>query len=355
MGIARVKQENQQPFSIYLLPSAAFLWNAEASSSTIAKQNRYSQMNMKPPMEVVAGVEAPLVSLPRSASALLQGLGKSQLAQDPPPNMGVLCCPSFLSCALSICCPFSWLGSCRIVNEKEGALLLTFGKFTTVIKQPGCYFLNPCGTTLTKVSTKQQTTDLPNVKLLDLKGNPVVVSGVVFWQIEGIKASVLNVENVYRYVNTTAMATLKQVVSKYPYEEDHDHVFGSKSGATSSKPGLSLKTEAAQVARELKDVLQDRLAHAGVSVIFQHDGSFLRSRDCPSHACQTTGRSHGQGPQAYCEGSRGHLRRRGESIAGERSSDVSSRENESGDEPTDRDLRRPKSPAYTLSLLEMMI
>jgi regulator of protease activity HflC (stomatin/prohibitin superfamily) len=130
-----------------------------------------------------------------------------------------------------------------------------------------CYFLNPCGTTLTKVSTKQQTTDLPNVKLLDLKGNPVVVSGVVFWQIEGIKASVLNVENVYRYVNTTAMATLKQVVSKYPYEEDHDHVFDSPSGAGGSKPGLSLKTEAAQVARELKDVLQDRLAHAGVSVI----------------------------------------------------------------------------------------
>jgi len=218
-------------------------------------------------MEVVAGVEAPLVSLPRSASALLQGQGKSQLAQDPPPNMGVLCCPSFLSCALSICCPFSWLGSCRIVNEKEGALLLTFGKFTTIIKEPGCYFLNPCGTTLSKVSTKQQTTDLPNVKLLDLKGNPVVVSGVVFWQIEGIKASVLNVQNVYQYVNTTAMATLKQVVSKYPYEEDHDPVLDSPSGSTSKTKGLSLKTEAAQVARELKDVLQDRLAHAGVSVI----------------------------------------------------------------------------------------
>merc|ERR1712224_1074758 len=266
MGIARVKQENQQPFSIYLLPSAAFLWNAEASSSTIAKQNRYSQMNMKPPMEVVAGVEAPLVSLPRSASALLQGQGKSQLAQDPPPNMGVLCCPSFLSCALSICCPFSWLGSCRIVNEKEGALLLTFGKFTTIIKEPGCYFLNPCGTTLSKVSTKQQTTDLPNVKLLDLKGNPVVVSGVVFWQIEGIKASVLNVQNVYQYVNTTAMATLKQVVSKYPYEDDDSHL-GSPSGSNTRGHGLSLKTEAAQVARELKDVLQDRLAHAGVQVI----------------------------------------------------------------------------------------
>jgi hypothetical protein len=90
---------------------------------------------MKAPKEIVAGVEAPLVSLPRSASALLQG--KAQVNEDPPPNMGVLCCPSALSCIMSLVCPFSWLGSCRIISEKEGALLLTFGKFTTVIKQPG--------------------------------------------------------------------------------------------------------------------------------------------------------------------------------------------------------------------------
>merc|ERR1712100_20649 len=96
-------------------------------------------------------------------------------------------------------CPFSWLGACRVVSEKEGALLLTWGKYTSVVKEPGIYFLNPCGTSLNKVSTKQQTTDLPNVKLLDLKGNPVVVSGVVFWSIVGVKAAVLNVENVYRY------------------------------------------------------------------------------------------------------------------------------------------------------------
>merc|ERR1719158_2369925 len=63
------------------------------------------------------------------------------------------------------------------------------------------------------------------------------------------------------------MATLKQVVSKYPYEEDHDPVLDSPSGSTSKTKGLSLKTEAAQVSRELKDVLQDRLAHAGVRVI----------------------------------------------------------------------------------------
>ena len=208
---------------------------------------------------VASGVEAQGAA-PGSAYATY---GASEIALDPTNSAAEFCCPSPLSCFLSLICPFSWLGSCRVLNEKEGALLLTWGKFTTVVKQPGIYCLNPCGTTLARVSTKQQTTDLPNVKLLDLKGNPVIVSGVVFWQIEGVKAALLNVESVYRYVNTTAMATLKQVVSKYPYESDEDGGHGSPS----TNHGLSLKTEAAQVSRELKDVLQDRLAHAGVKVI----------------------------------------------------------------------------------------
>merc|ERR1719158_2752045 len=209
---------------------------------------------LNPPaqQEVVAGME------------VAYDQGQPQVEVDPPHSTAAFCCPSFLSLALSLVCPFSWLGSCRVVNEREGALLLTWGKFTSVVKEPGCYVLNPCGTTLSKVSTKQQTTDLPNVKLLDLKGNPVVVSGVVFWQVEGVKASLLNVENVYQYVNTTAMATLKQVVSKYPYEDDEIHI---DEATGSHSKGLSLKTEAAQVSRELKDVLQDRLAHAGVRVI----------------------------------------------------------------------------------------
>jgi len=178
---------------------------------------------------------------------------KTVLVEDPPMSQANFCCPSPLSMALSIICPCGWLGACKVLNEKEGGLLLTWGKFTSVLTTPGIYCINPVGTTVSRVSTKQQTTDLPDVKLLDLKGNPVIVSGVVFWQIHSIKASILNVENVYRYVNTTAMAVLKQVVSKYPYEDDEG--------------GHSLKTEAAHVGQELANELQNRLAHAGVKVI----------------------------------------------------------------------------------------
>jgi len=212
------------------------------------------KMEAPQPIDAVAsGMEVPTTQY-----------GRAEISHDPPYSAANFCCPSFLSAMMSIICPFSWLGACRVLNEKEGAMLLTWGKFSSVVTEPGCYVLNPCGTSLSKVSTKQQTTDLPNVKLLDLKGNPVVVSGVVFWQVEGVKASLLNVENVYQYVNTTAMATLKQVVSKYPYEDDEIHI---DEATGSHSKGLSLKTEAAQVSRELKDVLQDRLAHAGVRVI----------------------------------------------------------------------------------------
>jgi len=212
------------------------------------------KMQAPQPIDAVAsGMEVPTTQY-----------GRAEISHDPPYSAANFCCPSFLSAMMSIICPFSWLGACRVLNEKEGAMLLTWGKFSSVVTEPGCYVLNPCGTSLSKVSTKQQTTDLPNVKLLDLKGNPVVVSGVVFWQVEGVKASLLNVENVYQYVNTMAMATLKQVVSKYPYEDDEIHI---DEATGSHSKGLSLKTEAAQVSRELKDVLQDRLAHAGVRVI----------------------------------------------------------------------------------------
>lgn len=141
-----------------------------------------------------------------------------------------------------------------MINEKEAGLILTWGRFTTVLKKPGLYCVNPCGTHIGISSLKQQTTNLPDVKLLDLKGNPVIVSGVVFWQVHSVKAAQLEIENVYQYVNTTALATLKQVVSKYPYEADE-------------QGGHCLKTEAAEVSAQMTNVLQGKVAGAGVKVL----------------------------------------------------------------------------------------
>merc|ERR1712118_645816 len=147
------------------------------------------------------------------------------------------------------------LVGCVLRRQREGGRFASdVGQVHVGAHDPGIYCINPCGTSLKKITLKQQATELPNVKLLDLRGNPVVVSGVVFWQVHSIKAAVLNVESVYQYVQTSASAVLKQVVSKYPYEDDDNG-------------GHSLKTEAAAVSQEMTNVLQDRLAHTGVRVI----------------------------------------------------------------------------------------
>ena len=68
-----------------------------------------------------------------------------------------------------------------------------------------------------------------------------------------LQAALLNVEDVEQYVKTSAMAVLKQIVSRYPYEDDAG--------------GQSLKSEAAAFGSQLKGELQKRVNNAGVCIV----------------------------------------------------------------------------------------
>lgn len=63
------------------------------------------------------------------------------------------------------------------------------------INLPGLYCLNPIGIKETRVSTKLESIDLPNVKVADAKGNPVLVSGVVRYRVTNAILASLEVEN----------------------------------------------------------------------------------------------------------------------------------------------------------------
>ena len=49
--------------------------------------------------------------------------GRAEISHDPPYSAANFCCPSVLSAIMSIICPFSWLGACRVLHEKEGAMV----------------------------------------------------------------------------------------------------------------------------------------------------------------------------------------------------------------------------------------
>jgi len=166
---------------------------------------------------------------------------------------GSLCCPDLLSCCLSFAFPCGWCGSCATVDEKTERVLLNFGKYFATIREPGCYCWNPCGVSSRIVLTSRSAIDLLQVKVADARGNPLMVSGVVTYQIVDARKAALDVPETKSYINTQGLAVMKKIASMYPYEaKEGEH---------------SLKTEASRLRLQMIELLQDRVTPAGIQVI----------------------------------------------------------------------------------------
>jgi regulator of protease activity HflC (stomatin/prohibitin superfamily) len=165
-----------------------------------------------------------------------------------------LCCPSFLSCFCSTVCPCVWCGGCTTVTEKTEMVLLNFGKYMGVLRLPGCYCYNPFGTTTREISTARAAIDLMSVKVADAKGNPLVVSGVVTYQVVDSRKAALDVQDVRSFIQTQGLAVMKRVASLYPYDskDPNEH---------------SLKTEANRLSKQMIELLQERCNVAGVLIV----------------------------------------------------------------------------------------
>ncbi len=149
--------------------------------------------------------------------------------------------------------PITILTSWVIVKPLEEAVLLSWGKFSRIIKTPGLYWVNLWGRSVIKISTKKQALDIPRSVVADGNGNPILVAGVITFRfVDSFKAA-LEVEAAPDYVKTQALAVLKQLCSRYPYE--------AKDGAE------SLKSEAMEIGAEMVKLLQTKVDVAGAEVI----------------------------------------------------------------------------------------
>ncbi len=148
--------------------------------------------------------------------------------------------------------PITLLGSWVVVHPQEEKILLFWGELKKVIKDPGLYFSLLWGRTVISVSTKRQTFDLHRTVVADGNGNPIVIAGVCTYQVSDSIKAALSVEKYQEFLKTQAMAVLKQVSSKYPYE---------------SASGHSLKNEAKEIGGEMVTLLQSKVKDAGISIV----------------------------------------------------------------------------------------
>lgn len=110
---------------------------------------------------------------------------------------------------------------CFSVQEREEAVLLSYGKYAGTIQEPGMHFSNCWGREIITISTAKLSTDLPNTKVIDKDGNPVMVSGVVFYHFKDTKKAAIDILDRQTFVSDQAAVVLKQIVSQYPYD-NHD-------------------------------------------------------------------------------------------------------------------------------------
>eukprot|EP00122_Pirum_gemmata_P008853 Pgem_evm1s8172 len=111
-----------------------------------------------------------------------------------------------------------------------------------------------CGRSMRVISTKRQTIDLCNTKVVDLTGKPIEVSAVVTYEVSDSKKALLAIERFDVFVKQQASAVLKRTLSQFHYENSDPEI-------------PDLRSETSHVTGIMVANLQKRCDVAGVRIV----------------------------------------------------------------------------------------
>jgi regulator of protease activity HflC (stomatin/prohibitin superfamily) len=118
-----------------------------------------------------------------------------------------------------IFCPLNVVCGWQTVNQREVVISEYCGVITQVRDIPGLYQQPCCGLAERRVTTAIQSLDLPNTKIVDLNGSPLMVSAIVNYQVEVPLKAIYNVEHYTKYVEINAQAVVKSVIGQHSYND----------------------------------------------------------------------------------------------------------------------------------------
>lgn len=148
-------------------------------------------------------------------------------------------------------------GGFFIVHPNEAKVFTYFGRYAGSCRSSGFHWTNP----LTKrktVSLKARNFGSQVLKVNDALGNPIEIGAIVVWRVTDSAKALYNVDDYENFVTIQSETALRVLASRFPYD----------AGAPNpgEQPKHSLRGSQDEVATELKDELQIRLAVAGVTV-----------------------------------------------------------------------------------------
>lgn len=140
-----------------------------------------------------------------------------------------------------------------IVQPNQANVITFFGRYLGVIRKSGFYLSVPFSTRR-RVSLRVRNFNSAKLKVNDVGGNPIEIAAVVVFSVVDSAKALFEVDEYETFVEIQSETALRHVASKYPYDQPD----GS---------GFSLRANTEEIALELTEELQKRLAIAGVKVI----------------------------------------------------------------------------------------
>jgi regulator of protease activity HflC (stomatin/prohibitin superfamily) len=141
-----------------------------------------------------------------------------------------------------------------LVHPNEAVVLVVFGKYRGTVRDAGWYWTNPFAAR-NVLSLKVRNFTSPQLKVNDADGNPIEIACVVVWRVVDTARASFDVQDYMQFVQVQSETAIRHLAAQYPYD------IGSHPDTR------SLRGNADEVASDLRDELQSRLALAGVDVV----------------------------------------------------------------------------------------
>jgi len=140
-----------------------------------------------------------------------------------------------------------------IVNPNEAKVLQLFGHYVGTVREPGLKWANPLYIRRA-ISLRMRNFESEKLKVNDHDGNPIDTCCIVVWRVRDTAEAAFEVDDYKQYVHLQSEAALRNLATQYPYDAHQDGQ-------------MSLRANTADIAKQLQDEVQERLAKAGVEVI----------------------------------------------------------------------------------------
>ena len=159
-----------------------------------------------------------------------------------------------------------------LVNPNGSRVLLLFGEYKGTIKKNGLFWVNPFFTKQ-KISLRARNFDSERLKVNDKLGNPIIISTILVWRVRDTHKAAFDVDNYEHFVRIQTDAAVRELASKYPYDNFADE---------GTDEDITLRSSMSEVNEALERELEERLDIAGIEVLESRIGYLAYANEIAS-------------------------------------------------------------------------